>query len=286
MTSATAPNDLTLAIGYTNPGIATYGTIDVAIDSTGNAWISTANTTSTLTGLIEISPAGVFLSPANGFGTSVLTASVGIAVDQSGLIWVADNSGGTLMAFNSNGNLATKYTGIISPNGEAIDGNGDIWTSAGGNGNNAFQVLENFSGAYSLAATYTAASHFGTGICITPTVVYETAVGATNEPSQVTVVNLSTGSISATIDPDSGNAGLTGCAVDHAGNLYLPDFGSFNGVEVYNSSGSLLRSIAVPNTSAVASTPQEMAIDGLGNSLVATYSYNQAASSPSTAPEP
>ena len=281
MTSPTAPNDFTLAIGYTNPGIAACGTIDVAIDSRGNAWISDFYTASpcsgsAVTGLIEISPAGVFLSPANGFGTSVLTPSVGIGVDQNGLIWVNNNNAGSLTAFNPNGTEYGNYTGVIGPNGQAIDGSGNIWTDTGGNCCNTFQELvNNLPTGYALAPTFTAAAHFGTGICVTPTTLYETAPGKPGESAAVTVVNLSTATISGTITPDSGGASLSGCAVDHAGNVYLPDNAQFNGVEVYNSSGTLLRSFAVPTNSTIYASPQEMVVDGLGNSIVSTYSYDQ-----------
>jgi len=278
MTSATAPNDFTLAIGYTNAGIAGYGTIDVAIDSKGNAWISDFNTTSTLTGLIEISPAGVFLSPANGFGTAVLTPSVGVGVDQNGLIWVDNNGASELNAFNPDGTLYGTYTGVIGPNGQAIDGKGNIWTDTGGTCCNSFQELvNNLPTGYTLAPTFTAASVFGTGICITPTTLYETATGnsGSNVAAKVTIVNLSTGSISGTINPDSGGSALSGCAVDHAGNVYLPDSGNYNGVEVYNSSGGLVTQFAVPTNATIYPYPQEMVIDGVGNSIVSTYSYDQ-----------
>jgi len=278
ITSLTAPNDFTLAIGYTNAGIATYGTIDVAIDSKGNAWISDFNTTSTLTGLIEISPSGVFLSPANGFGTSVLSPSVGIGVDQNGLIWVANNNASADTAFNPDGSVYGNYTGVIGPNGLAIDGKGNIWTSTGGYCCNTFQELvNNLPSAYALAPNFTAASVFGTGICITPTTLYETAAGNSQYgvSPKVTIVNLSTGTISGNINPDSGNASLSGCAVDHTGNVYLPDNGQFNGIEVYNSSGGFVTSFAVPTNATIYPAPQEMVVDGLGNSLLSTYTYYQ-----------
>jgi hypothetical protein len=278
MTSASAPNDFTLAIGYTNAGIATYGTIDIAIDSKGNAWVSDFNTTSTLTGLIEISPAGVFLSPANGFGTSTLKPSVGIGVDQNGLIWVANNNGSADTAFNPDGSVYGNYTGIIGPNGLAIDGKGDIWTSTGGTCCNTFQELvNNLPTGYTLAPSFTASSVFGTGICITPTTLYVTGAGhpAYGVSPQVTIVNLSNTTVSGTITPDSGGASLSGCAVDHAGRLYLPDNGAYNGVEVYSSAGALVTQFAVPTNATYYPSPQEMVVDGLGNSLVTTYTYYQ-----------
>jgi len=277
-TAAIAPADFSLAIGYNGSGIATYGAIDVAIDATGNAWISTFNTTATLTGLIEITPSGQYPGGANGFGTTVLAPSVGIGVDPQGIIWVDNTNDGALTAFNPNGSVYTSISGINSPNGQAIDGNGDIYSSAGGNGNNTFsEVLNLGGGTYSSGTTFTAYSHFGTGICITPSVVFETAAGAPGESSTVTVYNPSTGT-KAEINPDGGGSGLTGCSVDHAGNLYLADFGQFNGVEVYSPAGALLSSIAFPGPNAAAQyySPQEMAVDGLGNSFVASYVYDSA----------
>lgn len=287
----TPPADFTVAIGYNGSGIATYGAIDVAIDATGNAWITTFNTTSTLTGLIEITPTGEYPGGATGFGTAVLGQSVGVGIDQGGLVWVDDNQNNSLHAFNPNGSLNATYTGIYGPNGQAIDGSGDIWTSAGGDGNDTFQELLKSGSTYTVQPLIVAGSHFGTGICIDHQgYLWETAVGQNNESSSIS--ELSPGSTTPTvIYPDMGGAGLSGCAVDHAGDLLLADFGQFSGIEIYNTAGTLVSSYAVPSPNAAAQyfNPQEVAVDGLGNIFTATHVYdsltNGAAQFPATVVE-
>jgi len=261
-----APTDFTVAIGYNGSGLATYGGIDISIDATGNAWVSTFNTTATLTGLIEITPTGQYPGGATGFGNTVLAPSVGVNVDQQGIIWVNNTNDGALTGFTSNGSVYTSIPGLNSPNGQAIDGSGNIWADAGGNANNTFVEILKSGTNYTLQPVKTAAAHFGTGICISPTYLYETAPGAPGEAAAVTVVKLSDQSIT-TITPDSGYASLSGCSVDNAGNIWLPDGGNFQGIEVYNSAGALLNSFPMNS----ATYPQEMAIDGLGNAFVSAY---------------
>jgi sugar lactone lactonase YvrE len=274
--AALPPTDFTVAIGYNGSGIATYGAIDVAIDATGNAWITTFNTTPTLTGLIEITPDGEYPGGTEGFGTAVLGQSVGVGIDQGGLVWVGDNQNNDLKAFNPDGSLKATYAGVYGPNGQAIDGSGDIWTSAGGNGNDTFQELLKSGSTYTVQTPIVAAAHFGTGICIDHQgYLWETAVGQNDESS--TISELSPGSTTpTTITPDAGGAGLSGCAVDHAGNLLLADFGQFSGVEIYNTAGTLVSSYAVPspNASFQYFNPQELAVDGLGNIFTATHVYD------------
>lgn len=275
--AALSPQDFSVAIGYNGSGIATYGAIDVAIDAVGNAWISTFNTTATEAGLIEITPAGAYPGGAAGFGTDVLAASVGIDVDQNGLVWVNNTNDAKLTAFNADGSVRGSYDNTGDPNGQAIDANGDIWTSAGGPSQDTFQVLNKGAGTYTAGTVYTAASHFGTGICITKGYVFEIAAGAQGESSAVSVVNLSTQAQTSFL-PDNGGAGLTGCALDHAGNLYLADFGQFNGVEVVTPAGAVVGQYTLPSPNGAGQyfSSQEMAIDGLGNSFLATYVYDSA----------
>ncbi len=240
--------------------------LHISIDATGNAWVSTFNTTATLTGLIEITPTGQYPGGSTGFGNNVLAPSVGVNVDQQGIIWVNNTNDGALTGFTSNGSVYTSVPGLNSPNGQAIDGSGNIWADAGGNANNTFVEILKSGTNYTLQPVKTAAAHFGTGICISPTYLYETAPGAPGEAAAVTVVKLSDQSIT-TITPDSGYASLSGCSVDNAGNIWLPDGGNFQGIEVYNSAGALLNSFPMNS----ATYPQEMAIDGLGNAFVSAY---------------
>jgi len=90
-----------------------------------------------------------------------------------------------------------------------------------------------------------------------------------------------------TITPDASMASLTGCAVDHAGNVWLADGTSFNGVEVYNNAGTLLHSYAIAGQNASTgqfNLLQDLAFDGLGNAFVSIFVYDQAGSGAATYP--
>jgi hypothetical protein len=194
------------------------------------------------------------------------------------LIWVNNTNDEMLTAFHPDGTFIKSYPNNGDPNGQGIDANGDIWTSAGGTGEDTFQELVKGASGYTAGTVYTGASVFGTGICITPDYLFEVAAGI---PSQsvspgVAVLNLST-QAQTSIYPDEGFASLSGCSVDHAGNLYLPDNGQlFSGIEVFNAAGTLLNTFAMPSPNADNQYfgPQEMAIDGLGNSFLAAYVYD------------
>jgi hypothetical protein len=271
------PADFSVAIGYNGSGIATYGAIDVAIDAAGNAWISTFNTTPTETGLIEIAPDGTYLSGAAGYGTAVLGLSVGVTIDQSGIVWVGNNPNNTLNSFNATGALVGTYTGISAPNGQAIDSNGDIWSSAGGNGDTLQELKKGTGGTYTLAPTYTSATLFGTEICISPTVLWATFDGEQGEDSTVTRLDLGTNAQTViTPDPQSG-AAFSGCALDHAGNLYLADF-DVEGIDVYSPAGVAggVWSVSQPNAAGQYAYPQDVAFDGLGNLFSSTNVYDSA----------
>ena len=263
-------NDLTLAIGFNGGGIAARGTNSVAIDATGNAWVTDYYTDAagTVSGLIEITPTGSYPGGPTGFGNSTLGPMNQVAIDQSGYIWVAVNSGApSLTALTPSGNVYTTITGVTSPNGLAIDSAGDVWYSQGGNSYNQFAEYKNAgNGSYPAGTVITAAYHFGVDVCITPQDVWGISLGATNEPSAFVQYNLTSG-VSTNAYTDGGNDGLSGCAVDNAGNLYLADFGSFNGVETVPASLNGGTSYAI--TSSVYA--QEVVLDGLNNIFVATY---------------
>lgn len=129
------PNDFALAIQYTGGGVAgSYGTQSVAIDSVGNAWITTGaglvnlGTTHQLT---EISPAGAILSGASGYGPATLASPQGLAIDGSNNVFVVDSYPNSLVEFASNGSLLAKsFPGSFSaPYGVALDTDGSLWVT-------------------------------------------------------------------------------------------------------------------------------------------------------------
>jgi len=287
MTSATAPNDFTLAIGYNGGGIAPQGVNSIAIDASGNAWVTDffTNSASTTSGLIEITPTGTFPGGATGFANAALGPMNDIAIDENGIIWLDVNSGSpSITGITSSGSVYESFSSAISPNGIAIDAAGDIWYSSGGNNNNGtYEFKYNGGGNYTYNATFAAIDHFEVDVCITPGYVYTISYGNNNESSSFTQYNVATATATG-VTPDGGNGGLSGCAVDGSGNLWLADFGNFDGIEVYSPSLSLSKSFAI-NTPVY---PQELALDGLGNVFVATVvppgtaSYNAGTTNPAS----
>jgi secreted PhoX family phosphatase len=133
----------------------------------------------------------------------------------------------------------------------------------------------------------TTAESNGGAMCIGPMSrdVWEVAAGY-NQGSAVTMYDTSA-QTQTTITPDAGGSYMTGCAVDHAGDVWLADGTSFNGVEVYDNNGALRHSypIAGQNTATGQfNLLQDIALDGLGNAFVSIFVYDQAGNGAATYP--
>lgn len=92
----------------------------VALDANQNAWLAGQGQ------VVRIAPDGTYSRFACCRGPS------GIAIDQTGSVWIADYNASSVVRMLSNGTVAqtTQGTGgIVYPNGIAIDGAGSVWTS-------------------------------------------------------------------------------------------------------------------------------------------------------------
>jgi sugar lactone lactonase YvrE len=294
--SLTPPADFTLAIGYNGYTISAEGAYALAIDSTGNAWV-TANAPNTggLGALMEITPSGQYTA-GSGYQTPTygVISFTGMAIDPSGVIWVASNSDSlqptttdAMIGFHPNGSVFNQFP-VTFPLGVAVDGNGDIWSSNWTTMYSTFQELQDQSGTYTNnAVTVTTAESNGGAMCIGPMSrdVWEVAAGY-NQGSAVTLYDTSA-QTQTTIIPDAGGSYITGCAVDHAGNIWLADGTTFNGVEVYDNTGALRHSYAIAGQNAATgqfNLLQDLALDGLGNAFVSIFVYDQAGSGAATYP--
>jgi hypothetical protein len=165
---STAPNDWTVAIAYTTVQLDSNGKGaslgQLAIDGQGNVWIVNLQTTSlnTAPSVSELSSNGTILSGAAGFTGGGLGGSTntpgGIAIDLSGNVWASNGfyfdggvglpvfEGLALTEFSSSGTPmsgASGYATGCGGKGLAIDGLGNVWTSAGkcdSSGNYLFPV--------------------------------------------------------------------------------------------------------------------------------------------------
>jgi streptogramin lyase len=95
-------------------------TTAVALDGSHNAWFVAQGPA------VRVTPAGVVSS------FPCCDDPQGIAVDQSGNIWVADYGGYSVVELNSSGTVTNRIStmnGPTAPQGIAVDGAGNIWTS-------------------------------------------------------------------------------------------------------------------------------------------------------------
>jgi hypothetical protein len=114
------------AKGYTSTGFLFPDAI--AIDDSGNVWAATSTNPY---GVLELSNAGIVLSPAAGFDIGMIPSS-GIAIDSDGDAWLIDYSSGRVSEISSSGTVLSGSSGftdpsLVEPEGIAIDGAGNIW---------------------------------------------------------------------------------------------------------------------------------------------------------------
>ena len=126
-TLSTAPTNWLIGIHHTGGGLAQP--TGVAVDATGNVWVSnSANAVS------EFSPTGSALSPAGGYTAGALSSPSAIAIDLSGDAWVT-NLTGSVTRITPLGASAINFTGggFNLPSSIAIDGSGNVWVGNSGN---------------------------------------------------------------------------------------------------------------------------------------------------------
>jgi len=95
-------------------------TTAVAVDASQNGWFAYQG------GVAMISPAGVVTA------YPCCSVPAGIALDQTGNIWVADFDASAVVKLSPSGALlgqASAAGGIETPDGIAVDGSGNVWTA-------------------------------------------------------------------------------------------------------------------------------------------------------------
>ena len=127
---SSAPNDFIVGIEFTGGGLNNPQAI--AIDGSGNAWVSNIGGTSGL--ISELSPTGAALSPSGGFIASTSNLIDGIAVDPSGNLWATAYYAQAIVELSSSGTVlsgSNGYTGgsLSAPYAIALDGSGNVWAT-------------------------------------------------------------------------------------------------------------------------------------------------------------
>jgi streptogramin lyase len=160
------PNDFTLAINYTGAELASpFG---IAIDASGNAWVSNESGAS----VVKLPhPASTF-STTSFTGSGSLLAPRGVSVDRSGNVWIANTGGNNVVELSSAGSVlsATGYTGggLSTPVAIANDSAGNAWVAnLSGNSVTELGTTGIPSGASPMTASGALAAP--TGIALDPT---------------------------------------------------------------------------------------------------------------------
>ena len=217
-TLSAAPSDWTVAIKYNGSGNLS-GPYGVAIDSSGNAWVSNS-TGSTIS---ELSANGTYV---NSFTATGLVGPKGLAIDRNKNVWVTNPTGNNVYEFNSTGTYLGNAGVQGGPVAIAMDSQGNAWV-ANLTGNSVTELsssLGNLQAGLTGSGTISAPS----GIALDSTGnVYVANNGGGN------VIKLThAGALSATLT-DNALQGTTALALDTSNNLVAT--GSTTGTAVTGS---------------------------------------------------
>jgi sugar lactone lactonase YvrE len=214
LSSGSAPNDFTMAVTTTAGGsLATpYG---VAIDASGNAWVTNESGTT----VSEISTTGASLANPTASG---LYGAQGVALDRNGNVWVANTAGNSVVKFTLTAgavSLSNVYTsgGIAAPSAIAVDSVNDVFI-ANFNGNSVTELGANGAALNSSPFTAAGAITVPTGIAVGPTGnVFVTSGNGS-------VVNLNNAGVYVASLNDGTLQGPSSVAIDSTGRIVASGF--------------------------------------------------------------
>jgi hypothetical protein len=273
-----APNDFTIAITYTGGGL--NGPAGIAIDGSGNAWISNAGAAS----ISEFAYNGAPVSPSTGFtgggllGGIIGQAFPGIAIDDAGNVWVANLTNNSLSKFNSAGQpvSGSPFTGggLNIPNFIAVDKSDNIWTGNRG----AFSLSEfNSSGmAVSGSGGYTGGglgSPCGVAFDISGNIWAADNGLSGSDGDSLSEFSSSGTAVSGSPFTGGGLVNPFTLAIDPSGNIWLTDTDPSSALSEFNSSGGAM-SGAGAITGGGLNSPGLLAIDASGNVWVPNLNGN------------
>lgn len=267
---ATAPNDFTLAINFSGLTSGANGPSSIAIDGSGNIWLTNSNGNT----VSELSTTGSPLSPATGWAASGgFLAGIQIGLSESA--WVADTFGNNLTELSYLGTPISPvggFTGggLAGPQGLSIDGVGNVWVL-----NYTTDSLSKFNG--SGAALSPTTGFTGAGIS-KPASVAVDQIGnvwvANQAPTPGSLSKFgSTGAvISTTPFVGGGLNNPNSVAIDSNNNVWIANYlGS--SISEFSNNGTAVSSSA-GFTGGGLFRPYYISIDGGGNVWAANFSGN------------
>jgi streptogramin lyase len=252
-----APNDFTIGIKYT--GFGMQGPSGVAVDSTGNVWVSNGSGYT----ISEFSNTGTQISPFGGYqGNGDIFSPTAIAIDASDNAWFTSYVYSQLNELTGTGFAPDASTGggMRDPTGLAFDANGNVWVS------NYFTRLSEFysyGAAESPSAGYTGGGlSASSGVAIDPT----NGVWIPNKTNNnLSLFSLAGVPLSSTGFTGGGLSNPSAIALDGNGDPWITNNnGTSSSISEFNRSGTAM-SGSTGYTGGGLNGPVAIAIDGFGN---------------------
>lgn len=264
------PADFALTLTYNLATLA--GAKGVAIDASGNAWVSSYSQSKA----VKLSPAGVSL----GSYVGNLASPGGIAIDKSGNAWVASSN--LMIKVNATPTAGSAYYTTPAINdtffGIAIDGVGDIWSA------DSYNYTKSTISRFTSTGSVLSGNGFTTAGLATPDAV---AIDGGGNAWAVNVTGPVVSKMTSAGATASGTTGFLGTgifaassiAIDASGNAWTANNNS--SVSKLSNTGAIL-SGSTGYVGGGVSSPQAIAIDGAGNAWVASLTALSGLSSTGT----
>ena len=268
---AAVPNDYTIGINYSGVGSGTNGAYSIAIDGSGNIWLTNVNNNS----VSKLSSTGSPQSPATGFATASGGFPAGIQIDLNQNAWVVDSFANNLTEFSFAGAQLSPvggFTGggLSGAQGMSIDGSGNVWVL-----NYSNLSLSKFNSSGSAVSPNT--GYTGGGI-------NKPAGVAIDQLGNVWVANQAPGGGSLSKFGNSGSVVSTtpytggglnnpnSLAIDSNNNVWVANYLG-NSISEFNNTGTALTT-ASGFTGGGLFRPYYVSLDGGGNVWAANYGSN------------
>jgi streptogramin lyase len=235
-----APADWTLALNFSPPGANFSGPTGLALDSSGNVWVSVEDNPS----VTELNSTGELIgnfNNANTPGANFVYPAV-VAVESSGNVWVTNYFGNSVTELNSHGDLIGNFApagaNFSQPGGVALDSSGNVWV-----GNHLGNSVTGLNSSGDLVGNFApAGANFNvpSGVALNGRGdVWVTNIGG----DSVTDLN-SMGDLVGNFAPAGANFSEPGdVAIDSSGSLWVTNIAN-NSVTELKSTGALIGNFA------------------------------------------
>ncbi len=261
--------------GFTGGGLNLP--VGIAIDGSANVWVTNYGLNLTT----DANAPGTSVSEFNSSGTPInstgitgggIAAPLGIAIDKSGNVWIANDNNRCISELDPSGTAkssASGYTGggLAGATGIAIDTSGEVWVT-----DNDVAGLSKFD---SSGTPVSANGYTGGGLGLADGVAIDASGNVwTTSTEAATISEFNSGGtpVSSTGFTGHGLSEPYGIAIDASGNVWVANAAG-NSVTELNSSGTAISGASGYSDGGI-NTPVFPAVDGSGNVWVSNNGSN------------